>query len=199
MTALSCAGAWPVWMRTPGELEPVAARGHRAAVAVPVPPEVRDATVAELVIAARAGSQIAFTTLYQRFHRAVHAVALARVAIGDAGDVVQDVFADAWQKLPSVRELSRELVLNPNTIARVYTELEREGILCTRPGQGVYVARPRMELTKKARRDRLLTTLDRFLTEAVHLGFAANDVTEMVAERVGRFQWDLGDGKGERS
>ena len=103
------------------------------------------------------------------------------------------------EKLPSVRELSRELVLNPNTIARVYTELEREGILCTRPGQGVYVARPRMELTKKARRDRLLTTLDRFLTEAVHLGFAANDVTEMVAERVGRFQWDLGDGKGERS
>ncbi len=103
------------------------------------------------------------------------------------------------EKLPSVRELSRTLVLNPNTIARVYTELEREGILCTRPGQGVYVARPRMELTKKARRDRLLTTLDRFLTEAVHLGFAANDVTQMVAERVGRFQWDLGDGTGARS
>src|SRR5438132_1123911 len=96
------------------------------------------------------------------------------------------------EKLPSVRELSRTLVLNPNTIARVYTELEREGILCTRPGQGVYVARPRMELTKKARRDRLLLTLDRFLTEAVHLGFSAGDVTEMVAERVGRFQWDLG-------
>ena len=83
------------------------------------------------------------------------------------------------------------LVVNPNTIARVYTELEREGLLCTRPGLGVYVAKPRMELTKKARRDRLLQTLDQFLTEAVHLGFDAAEVVEMVTDRVGRFQWDL--------
>jgi GntR family transcriptional regulator len=99
------------------------------------------------------------------------------------------------ERLPSVRELSRTLVLNPNTIARVYTELEREGILCTRQGQGVFVAKPRMELTKKARRDRLLSTLDRFLTEAVHLGFAAAEVVDMVRERTERFQWDLAGGK----
>src|SRR4051794_10213886 len=98
------------------------------------------------------------------------------------------------EKLPSVRELSRSLVVNPNTIARVYTELEREGLLCTRPGLGVYVAKPRMELTKKARRDRLLQTLDQFLTEAVHLGFAAAQVVEMVTERAGRFQWDSANG-----
>ncbi|MEZ4400186.1 MAG: sigma-70 family RNA polymerase sigma factor [Kofleriaceae bacterium] len=66
--------------------------------------EVRDATVAELVEAARGGSAAAFTTLYQRFHRAVHAVALARVGAADAGDVVQDVFARAWAKLDTVRE-----------------------------------------------------------------------------------------------
>ena len=95
------------------------------------------------------------------------------------------------ERLPSVRELSRHLVLNPNTIARVYTELEREGILVTRPGQGVFVARPKMELTKKARRERLLQTLDRLLTEAVHLGFTAREVTELVAERLGRFQWPV--------
>jgi RNA polymerase sigma-70 factor (ECF subfamily) len=87
-----------------GELEPVAARVHRGAVAGSDPPEVRDASIAELVLAARAGSAAAFGTLYHRFHRAVHAVALARVAVGDAGDVVQDVFADAWQKLPALRE-----------------------------------------------------------------------------------------------
>ena len=93
-------------------------------------------------------------------------------------------------KLPSVRELSRSLVVNPNTIARVYTELEREGLLCTRPGLGVYVAKPRMELTKKARRDRFVQSLDQCLTEAVHLGFSASEVVEIVTERVGRFQWD---------
>ncbi len=90
------------------ELEPVTARGHRPSVAeLPDGRDVRvvrDASVAELVLAARGGNPVAFTSLYQRFHRAVHAVALARVAFGDAGDVVQDVFADAWQKLPSLRE-----------------------------------------------------------------------------------------------
>ena len=94
------------------------------------------------------------------------------------------------EKLPSVRELSRTLVVNPNTIAKVYTELEREGLLCTRPGLGVFVAKPRMELTKKARRERLLGSLDQLLTEAVHLGFAAAEVVDMVGERVGRFQWE---------
>ncbi len=92
-------------------------------------------------------------------------------------------------RLPSVRELSRELVVNPNTIARVYTELEREGILNTRPGLGVFVARPKAELTKKVRRERLQQLLDRFLTEAVHLGFSADEVTACVAERVKQFQW----------
>jgi GntR family transcriptional regulator len=96
----------------------------------------------------------------------------------------------AEEKLPSVRELSRELVVNPNTIARVYTELEREGLVCTRPGLGVFVARPRQELTKKARRDRLVLTLDRFLTEAVHLGFAAAEVESLVHDRLARFQWE---------
>ncbi len=58
-------------------------------------------------------------------------------------------------RLPSVRDLSRLLVINPNTVARVYTELEREGILNTRPGLGVFVARPKAELTRKVRKERL--------------------------------------------
>jgi GntR family transcriptional regulator len=93
------------------------------------------------------------------------------------------------EKLPSVRELSRSLVVNPNTIARVYTELEREGILNTRPGLGVFVARPRDELTKKARQERLRELLDHFLTEAVHLGFTAEEVLDAAADRVKQFQW----------
>ena len=40
------------------------------------------------------------------------------------------------QRLPSVRELSRQLVVNPNTVARVYTELERDGMLNTGGGGG---------------------------------------------------------------
>lgn len=93
------------------------------------------------------------------------------------------------ERLPSVRDLSRTLVVNPNTIARVYTELEREGILNTRPGLGVFVAQPRAELTKKVRKERLLEMLDRLLTEAVHLGFSAEEVIAWVTDRAGQFQW----------
>ena len=93
------------------------------------------------------------------------------------------------QRLPSVREMSRTLVVNPNTIARVYTELEREGLLNTRPGLGVFVAQPRDELTRHVRQERLDGHLDHFLTDAVHLGFQSEEVVELVSDRVDQFQW----------
>jgi GntR family transcriptional regulator len=93
------------------------------------------------------------------------------------------------ERLPSVRELSRTLVVNPNTVARVYTELEREGLLYTQPGRGVYIAQPKAELTRKARRERLDELLDQFLTAAVHLGFSADEVLGLVKDRVKQFQW----------
>ena len=95
----------------------------------------------------------------------------------------------AGEKLPSVRELSRVLVVNPNTIARAYTELEREGVLHTRQGSGVFVAAPSNDLTKSARRQKLSELLDMLLTEAVHLGFSQDEVLAAVAERARQFQW----------
>jgi len=95
----------------------------------------------------------------------------------------------AEQRLPSVRDLSRELVVNPNTVARVYTELERDGVLNTRPGLGVFVARPRAELTRKVRRERLQQLADDFLTEAVHLAFSREEVVGLVSDRSQQFQW----------
>jgi GntR family transcriptional regulator len=92
-------------------------------------------------------------------------------------------------RLPSVRELSRRLVVNPNTVARVYTELEREGILNTRPGLGVFVAQPRTDLTRRARKDRLIALADELFTEAVHLGFSADEVQALLGERMARFAW----------
>jgi GntR family transcriptional regulator len=93
------------------------------------------------------------------------------------------------ERLPSGRAPSRRLVVNPNTIARVYGDLEREGILTTRPGLGVFVAKPGSELSRKVRRDRLREAADRFLTEAVHLGFSADEVRKVLAECEKQFQW----------
>ncbi|MSR59371.1 MAG: GntR family transcriptional regulator [Planctomycetaceae bacterium] len=93
------------------------------------------------------------------------------------------------EKLPSVRELSRTLVVNPNTIARVYTELERDGVLHTRQGMGVFVAAPTNDLTKAARRKKLFDRVDALLTEAVYLGFTRDEVHVAVTERSRQFQW----------
>jgi GntR family transcriptional regulator len=95
-------------------------------------------------------------------------------------------------RLPSVRDLSRRLVINPNTVARVYTELERDGVLVTRPGLGVFVAPPGSDLTKKARRERLTVLLDGFFTEAVLLGFTADEVRDLVQDRMAQLQWQAG-------
>jgi GntR family transcriptional regulator len=92
--------------------------------------------------------------------------------------------------LPSVRQLSRELVVNPNTVARAYTELEREGLLVSRPGRGIFVAVPRNDLTRSARDRRLTEQLDHLLTLAVHLGFSAEEVLALVTRRVRHFRWN---------
>jgi GntR family transcriptional regulator len=97
------------------------------------------------------------------------------------------------ERLPSVRELSRSLVVNPNTVARVYSDLEREGVLTTRPGLGVFVAKPGSDLSLKVRRERLREAASRFLTEAVHLGFSADDVRKLLGECEKQFQWHSGD------
>ena len=108
------------------------------------------------------------------------------------GDQIREAVARgrlaAGERLPSVREMSRSLVVNPNTIARVFTELERDGVLNTRPGLGAFVAPPRRPNAKgPPGATRELT--DRFLTEAVHLGFSADEVTSLVSERSRQFRW----------
>ena len=78
-------------------------------------------------------------------------------------------------RLPSVRQLSRDLVVNPNTIARSYTELEREGTIVTQQGRGAFVAEPQMDLTKKARRKQLVEKLDEM---GLHFGMDISKYTQ---------------------
>lgn len=93
------------------------------------------------------------------------------------------------ERLPSVRDLSQTMVVNPNTIARAYTELEREGLLYTRPGLGVFVAEAPAPASKKVRRERLQKSLDALLVEAVQLGCSSDELMELVAERAKQFEW----------
>jgi len=49
-------------------------------------------------------------------------------------------------KLPAVRKLAAELVINPNTVARAYTRLEQAGLVTTKTGSGTYVSDPKLRL-----------------------------------------------------
>ena len=59
------------------------------------------------------------------------------------------------QPLPSVRQLARDLVINPNTVAKAYADLVDAGILETQAGRGFYVAKRRQVYTKAERMRRL--------------------------------------------
>ncbi len=93
------------------------------------------------------------------------------------------------ERLPSVRQLARELVVNPNTIAKAYSELERAGVLNTRPGMGVFIAPPQASLTLEVRRERLIKAINVCLTEAVHLGFTTEEVATTLTQQIEQFQF----------
>jgi GntR family transcriptional regulator len=58
----------------------------------------------------------------------------------------------AGAQIPSVRDMAREMEVNPNTVARVYMELEREGFIVTRRGQGSFLTEEQSRLDSERTR-----------------------------------------------
>lgn len=79
------------------------------------------------------------------------------------------------EKLPSVRELSSSLAINPNTIQRAYRELEYEGYIYSVPGKGSFVGEVREVDT--ARRDELLAQFDAAVRELSYLGMSIEELS----------------------
>jgi GntR family transcriptional regulator len=84
--------------------------------------------------------------------------------------------------LPSVRDLSAELVVNPNTVARAFQELERLGVIAGRRGVGTEVTPDGPKLCQNRRRGLVLTRLREALREAASAGLTAADVCKMVED-----------------
>jgi GntR family transcriptional regulator len=92
---------------------------------------------------------------------------------------------DVGDRLPTVRQLAVDLRVNANTVAKVYGELERAGVLETRRGVGTFVASLANHVESDRERRRHLTALgDRFLAEARALGFSAQEVLESLRRRL---------------
>ena len=89
--------------------------------------------------------------------------------------------ARAGDRLPSVRELARDLAINPNTVVRAYELLEREGVIVRRQGAGCFLTGHHSQLSTHERKKQLHDLLARAVTEAFHLGFQAADIEKVMA------------------
>lgn len=112
------------------------------------------------------------TPLYHQLERAIRfAIATGKLAVGD--------------QLPTVRQLAVDLRINANTVAKVYLELERLGIVETRRGVGTFVKARHFEAAPDKDRERELRELeDHFLGKAAHLGFSAKEAADHLRDRL---------------
>ncbi|AIU81051.1 MULTISPECIES: GntR family transcriptional regulator [Bacillus] len=87
-------------------------------------------------------------------------------------------------KLPSVREMAVQMKVNPNTIQRTYSEMERLGIVETRRGQGTFIAE-RSDL-KAELKDRLTKDVfKRFIQEMAELGLSPEEMLDGIKRYAG--------------
>jgi len=112
------------------------------------------------------------TPLYAQLERSIRfAIATDKLRVGE--------------QLPTVRQLAVDLRINANTVAKVYTELERAGIVETRRGVGTFVnARPaEASLSRRDREKQLRELADHFIAETGTRGFSLDDVIEHLHSR----------------
>jgi GntR family transcriptional regulator len=104
------------------------------------------------------------TPIYAQLERGLRAaVAAGRLRVGD--------------QLPTVRQLAIELRINANTVARVYSDLERAGVLETRRGVGSFVsATPERARPAREHERRLRAFATRVLADAAAAGFSVEEV-----------------------
>ncbi len=86
-------------------------------------------------------------------------------------------------ELPPIRVLAAQLLINPNTVARAYRELETAGIVEKRRTAGTYVSEQGSPLARRERVKILAERIDTLLAEAIHMGVSIDDVMKLVQQR----------------
>lgn len=91
-------------------------------------------------------------------------------------------------KLPSVRALAIQLTVNPNTIAKAYSELTISGLVDARQGMGLFVSAPKQMLSKTERNKRLHQAIDRCVNDVMHLQFSDEEIVKTLANELSRIR-----------
>ena len=92
------------------------------------------------------------------------------------------------EQLPPVRKLAEQLLINPNTVARAYRELEAEGVVASKRGAGVFVSDAGSPLSRKEKTRILGERIDALLTESQQLGFDLEAVVKLIRQRSTQFE-----------
>ncbi|MHC4517153.1 MAG: GntR family transcriptional regulator [Planctomycetota bacterium] len=100
-------------------------------------------------------------------------------------------------RLPAVRALAAELVINPNTVARAYTVLEQSGLVTTKTGSGTFVSDPKLRRGDAADINILAERMDTLITRAVNLGLDRGKLVALFEKRLEKFAGRLDRGKQE--
>lgn len=87
-------------------------------------------------------------------------------------------------QLPSVRTLAEHLLINPNTVARAYTELTRAGLIESQPGRGFFLTRRRSLFSDAERSRRFDAALEQFVLEALFLDYGRERILSEVRQRL---------------
>ena len=91
-------------------------------------------------------------------------------------------------QLPSVRALAESLVLNPNTVARAYADLAREGVIETRPGRGVFIIPKRKVFAREEARRRLEPLMNTLISEGLAMDFSPDELQEAFGRKLSEWK-----------
>lgn len=96
-------------------------------------------------------------------------------------------------QLPTIRQLSVDLHVDPNTVVHAYRELDREGIISTQQGRGTFISEhPDGEQLSQMRRERLNVIIGDALLEALSLGYSEQDIRTTVQTRLAEWRGHSG-------
>lgn len=107
--------------------------------------------------------------------------------VGQVRQAVAMGILSPGDQLPTVRELAVQLTVNPNTVAKAYQELEREGVIETARGRGTFVAQKQPKRQDPERLEHLRRALDRIFIEAHYIGINSAGLRALFEERLARW------------
>ena len=95
---------------------------------------------------------------------------------------IADGRLNTGDQLPTVRSLAVDLQVNPNTVARAYSELEIRGIVTTQQGTGTFISDQKVEISD-VERERILAEITRsFVSHAASYGFNLQEISSYLNE-----------------